>query len=260
MGTVIDCLASFSQKIGGDHKTRNTICDLLGIGHSTGKRWFSAKGVLPVGENLVRLRYLLELYGYEVFELKCLPPDVYNFGKLIAFGTISIEDAINLLDIGSHRSRTNHFADGLYRILHGKDGTDTEKTAKMKEVVDSFQKELNSKIQFWKDTLNIKEIVEADQVGTAACPFVLTDQVDTDQVDIDTNQVDQLDHNIVLECFHHQVLAMIPLAQAVNSDGFSQEERRLLRVWTKKDRTNGVFELSNLLLKLCSETARKEIN
>ena len=60
-------------------------------------------------------------------------------------------------------------------------------------------------------------------------------------------------HTEVIHALAHLVQAMIPLANSLQSDEFSVEERKQFRTFAG----DNVFELSTSLNRLCSETARK---
>jgi hypothetical protein len=65
------------------------------------------------------------------------------------------------------------------------------------------------------------------------------------------------EHEQIIDAVAQLVLAAIPPAARMVSDEFSADERQQLRelVKTEDQRSNGVFELSNLLNRLCSDTA-----
>jgi hypothetical protein len=50
-----------------------------------------------------------------------------------------------------------------------------------------------------------------------------------------------------------------PLAELVASEEYSPEDRKLLRELTRNGRSNEVFDLSNLLNRLCGERALRSI-
>ena len=134
-----DCLADYLEKIGTDFDARNLLCDFCGVIHSTGKRW--AAGNSPIGINLVKLRYALVMLGYTVDELLILPPEIYKFGELVAFGTLTFDDAVQLLEFTQPQN--------LLRILHGREGTRNDRIAKMVEVIETFDNDLNTKKAIW---------------------------------------------------------------------------------------------------------------
>jgi hypothetical protein len=63
----------------------------------------------------------------------------------------------------------------------------------------------------------------------------------------------------VIDALAHLILAARPLAERVESNDFSPEDRRRLRELTRvnRGRSNAVFELSTLLNRLCGERARE---
>ena len=64
------------------------------------------------------------------------------------------------------------------------------------------------------------------------------------------------DRRLLLQTFADLVDVMLPLAKHLNSSNITSQERAKLRELTGKD---GIFKLSNLLNRLCSETARRNL-
>lgn len=80
--------------------------------------WISSSQ-LPVGREIILLRYFLSELGYDVAELNSLEPVIREFGKLIACSVISFEDAKKLLGLQD--------SDSLLRILRGQRQTSQKK-------------------------------------------------------------------------------------------------------------------------------------
>src|SRR5687767_1618342 len=66
-----------------------------------------------------------------------------------------------------------------------------------------------------------------------------------------------LDHAKTVRTLAELINSALPLARHVASDEFTADEREQLRLFTpiQHGRSNAVFELSNLLGRLCSESA-----
>ncbi len=97
----------------GDRLGKNKLmADFCGVSANTATRWNMTR--LPVGEPLIRLRYLLEEHGIVVSELKSMKPEMIYVGRLFAFGVLDISQALAVLRI------ENAKPDYLWRALLGK--------------------------------------------------------------------------------------------------------------------------------------------
>ena len=67
------------------------------------------------------------------------------------------------------------------------------------------------------------------------------------------------DHNLILKKLAKLLNEALPLAQRVESEEFTSEEREQLRTLTltPDGRSQAVFALSNVLFRLCGESSRR---
>jgi hypothetical protein len=103
------CVRDFGTKRPNDYMLMADHCK---VQSSTALAWFEGER-LPMGENLVMLRYFLELCGYKVSELERLSPAAYNLGAIIGYGILTSEEVRRIL--GYSRSNGVHLV-----VLQGK--------------------------------------------------------------------------------------------------------------------------------------------
>lgn len=228
-GDILACVDNYGQWLRENYDYRNTIAMVLEVSSLTIGRWFD-KLVMPKGLNLLKLQLLLELSGYETTECQRINPKIHELAKLVALGVLTLEEAAKLIGVSDGYS--------LSRILSGKYGTSSKKMALVESAIERFSEVGKRKLQEWKTALML---------------------IDDKEIKTQTEEPkDALDHKAGLEILTYQIKAMIPLVKWIASNEFNPEERRNLRELSANDRSNNVFELSNLLNRLCSETARKE--
>lgn len=102
------CLDRFSQSAGVDfagrnnsrdkQKIRRQVCRLLGIGSSAGRSWF-VLGIMPNGLRLIRLRYILELVGYTLYETRHLTAEQRSLANHLALSAFSVEHVAEFLGV-----------------------------------------------------------------------------------------------------------------------------------------------------------------
>lgn len=239
-GTTEECLKHFvgAHEINTmeekEYKRRNAISHLLGINQATGYEWFS-NFRMPKGENLLRLRYFLELNGYQLLERQGMPELIREFSEQIALGAMSLAEAAEYIGTTS---------DVILDVVMRRQGVSSQRETQVKELVELHQNKATERLREWQATMK--------SLGFA--------QPTTKTVAASLPQLSQLNDGQVIETLAHLVLATRPLAERVLSDDFSADDRRRLRELTANGRSNAVFDLSNLLNRLCGERARKEIS
>jgi len=105
-GDTPECLQDFLDR----HRWEDVqtfLADYCRVNKSTVRRWKNGK--TPLGEELLRLRALLDLAGYHVKEFSELPAVIRQFGQAIAFGLIEPKSASEMLGYKN--------ADGIYTTL-----------------------------------------------------------------------------------------------------------------------------------------------
>lgn len=93
-GATGECLAHFFKRYRWE-ELQSFLAEWANINKDTVRRW--KNGTLPLGDELVRVRALLDLLGYEVREFTILPQPTRQFAQAIALGLISVEEATELL-------------------------------------------------------------------------------------------------------------------------------------------------------------------
>lgn len=235
-GNSVKCLKHYYATLptakGEVKEARTPFVTFTGMSHSGAiKALKNAKE--PFGENGIKARYFLYHHGYAVTELESLRSEIFELGNLLALGFFTVNDLVQRFE--RHR-------DSVLAVLLARHGTSKSflKSAAdlVKKVKHENQEEINSRM---------KEINSARLNGRLRVPIRGTPIQSTagkSNEELCAKSVDSLGHMIE---------AMIPLAEYVLSDQCDPEDRQRLR----QGKPGSVFELSNLLNGLCSETARK---
>lgn len=234
-GTTERCLAHLAKAIQGRDffEKRKMIADFVGVGDEAVHRWFK-NGALPVGEQLVRMRFYLEFLGYKVSELDELDVQVRNAARLFAFGIVSLSEIADLLGY-VEKSGT----DSLLKIFRGTRGVSSEKIQQIQAFVELYEKQLDGKRR-----------------GTVSVLTATSDDRRSEEASIITRPSLRTvgeGHSTLIEALAAAVKAMLPLAEYVLSDSFTANERQRVRELAGGD---GVSRLSLLLTKLSGEAAR----
>lgn len=239
-GMTQECLRQFVADNRLDSKKpaafakRNAICDFFGLNHETGHSWFG-NFALPVGERLLRLRFFLETLGYQPSENQGLPRPVKLLGEYIAIWSIRLKEEAAFL-VGTA-------PDTLLSVLLGKEGVSERRLQVIADIVSTNQDAAEQFQKKWHE--KISDLALVRRAITAASP-----------TDTETKPANV---NAAIESLAHLILAAKPLAEALLSDQYSPEDRKRLRELTGNGRSNAVFDLSNLLNRLCGERARNEL-
>lgn len=214
-----------------------TLSDLLKVDRAFAA-WVNGE-CLPKGENLFKLEFLLSLVGYSVMKEMEVSSAVASLSAMVATDIYTIDDIVRA---------TQTTEQTVHRWLSGKLDQSNSRKAIIRDLVLRRQERLSSETSIWKAKLTSLGLIANDDktVQVAGAPSTSPCSVENT-------------HQVMIDSLAGLINAAIPLAQAILSDDFTAEERRLLREATVKGRTNGVFELSNLLSRLCGERARKEI-
>lgn len=241
-GTTEKCLVHFRDApFSGDKKAvLAKFCRVNAA--STVRRWLS-KGqtkLRPVGVTLIRLRYYLELLGYEVSELSKLSKPLYIAGGLVAFGLVEIDELVTQFEIPGGRGGRCQ----LLAVWHGEQGMSPERLKKVAAYVAAGKfeqllaeaRQQTPRLEYRGEKLSA--IRPAAPVQPMPAPTVARQR--------------QNSEDPIVGSLADLIKAMTPLARAVASNAYSAEDRNRLRELTGK---GVIFEASNLLSSLCSETA-----
>lgn len=245
-----EAMKDFSKRNGLDSskreraQTRNAICILLQMGSATGHRWFS-DGIAPLGEHLLRLRLLLRLCGYNLIEEQAIQISALQLADQIAVRTLKVENAVKFLDASSN--------DRVIAVATGREGISPNRESKIQELVKNHEKETNAKIAEWKEKisqLNLKGPEEAKQ-------SVYETETGQKKKKNEPLVFPKENNKTVLIVLANQLKATLPFAELVASDQFSAGEREELRKMAGK---YTIFNLKNVLVKLCGERARDNVS
>lgn len=237
-GNTVACLKHLAIAIGNDTAKRDVIARFADVDSSTVRRWFKDERT-PIGEPLVRTRFYLELLGYDVEELQALDAVVRDAARMFSFGVASIPEIVQLVGYTEGRSGI----ETVIAVFRGAQGISRKKHKDLEAFV-----EMNREIFAEK-----KRMVKRIEIGTVNQLPVRSVQsaLSPRQRFGECSPLDL--RRIFIESAAKQVLVLLPLMRAIESDAFSAEERTLLRELSGGD---GVFKLANILTRLCGERTR----
>jgi transcriptional regulator with XRE-family HTH domain len=230
-GTTEKCFAHLVKTIssGEDfYEKREQLAAALGVVVQTVYTWMSGTHA-PIGETLIRLRFYLELLGYDVDELRSLPPAVRGVARLVAFEVASLQEVAAFVGYEPGDGPTT-----LLKIFRGVRNTSDEKMRLFASLATERARALEEKRQTTPNILTPGAPVNTDVLqGTAAL------------------------RKDLVEVFAKMVSAMLPLAEEILSDGFTAADRELVRALADGD---GVSRLSFALTRLSGESVRNALN
>lgn len=193
---------------------------LVGAKDIAVRRWWGSHH-FPTGLRQLRVRYVLEWYGYMVLDRLVGNAIASQFAKSVAYGILTQKDAMGLLDIQAGQLR---------RVLTGRTGTSVAATDMMRTYVE--------------ESTQVLADFEARIFGERPTrPTVMIKQAAAGLTKPDT-----------LATGAHLIKALLPVVQIILSDDFSPEDREELRIMAGK---YSVFNLKNALVRLCGERARR---
>lgn len=246
-GPLKSCLANLAQLLEPGSKiysptTKKRLCQIVMVPISTLRDWF-AKNIIPHGLNLFKLHLLLKMSGYSVNEALNLSPQQWGLLKVMATGVCTSDQVAERFAVNKNT---------VYNWVFGKH----EPSADFKLKIDAFlaenSAELNNRINSWATGLKSVGLEFSDSTVVTNIGFS-GGEIVPNSSSISTFRAE------TINSLAHIIQAAIPLAKLVLTDNFSPEERKKLRDMTQSGQSHGVFDLSNLLNRLCGEKARKEI-
>lgn len=245
VGTTEACFAHLAQSTERDHlPARKIIADFCKVGDPTVYRWI--KGTMaPVGEALMRLRFYLEFLGYDVDELRGLPDPVRDTARLFAFGIVSLSDIVSLVGY----STGSGAASQLLAVFRGVQGVSKEKIKEFVSIARTYGEQLLERQQ---KTERVRLPGKSALVRDIQLLEISSESLEVLQERMKPKGIS--DRDAVIESLAAMVGAMTPLAKLVSSDKFTPEDRARVRELAGK---SGVFDLANLLYKLCGERSRE---
>lgn len=241
-GTQAACLAHYASstfsedpRMGLARFTGTTV-------HPTVHRWMRGTSV-PIGENAIGARYYLELLGYEITE-NPRDPVLQEIGRMVAYDIATVEDLCK--EVGTV---TDYGRDNMLGVLLGRISVSDERRAMLesfalsfRDIIDEKKRELIAQLPH-----RVPQAKSAEAIVQRPVPSPISAITAPPSGKLSMSLVSSL---------AHLVQATIPLAEIVNSDKCSPEDRKKLRDLAGGD---GVFRLANLLNRLCGEKARSQL-
>lgn len=235
-GNTDECWLHYAFEVYGSNmeSEKLTIIDYIGIGQTTLSRWLNL--MMPQGQNLLRLRCFLARRGYGVAELEALSDVVRTLSYLIADKKITITEVIR---------RTGFPKDGpLLQVLLGRENMSNERLSVCGDL--------------------IAEYVTGEKKASPSSDSVDIPKTEKNPISVEVD--DKKKYSLGMRVNGRQkwevenlaafVRMMLPLAEAVLSDEYTEQDRDRLRTLANGD---GVFRLSNALNGLCGPRARLHI-
>jgi hypothetical protein len=137
-----ECLSDFFKRYRWEAVQR-FLAEFTNVEKSTVRRW--SNGNLPLGAELLKVRTVLHLLGYQVEEVQTLPPILQQFGLLVALGLLPVNEAQELLGY----KHTN----GVYGMLLRGRMPLTQRIYRMERYVENSSKELENAVEAFRHRL-----------------------------------------------------------------------------------------------------------
>lgn len=221
-----------------DPKEEKIVIGYTCIHESTLKRWLEL--IMPDGQNLLRLRCFLAHRGYGVTELEALRDVFRSLSYLIADQKMTIREVVNKL--GYHKDGA------LLQILLGRvTGISEERLERCRELIAQQHSLARAKQEIPACT----DHTHAKQVENI--PIVCAAESDHKNERPPAAQHVNGARRWEVDNLAALVRIMLPLAEDVLSDAYTEKDREHLRTLANG---NEVFRLSNVLNGLCGPRVR----
>lgn len=239
-GSTLECLAHYLKRLPPSTSragiaARTPIVQFCQCARQTIRDW--TLGQPPIGTNLIRVRYFLVADGYAVSEIEKLHPLVRELGQLLAYGVLSL-DAIRQ-EMGYSNTKD------VLATLHGKQRPNNFEQ-RISRLVNKYRPSIAQRLRDNQHIHSIPAPAASRTSPTGRRPEAKPSIVGSHPID----------KRSVVESLAALIRAGLPLAELIESDVFSDQDRRQLRVLTGQ---NGVFRLANILNRLCGEEARAQL-
>lgn len=236
-GNVAECLKHLAdsalspvtgKSLKEDYEFRDRLGSLLGINPQLAYRWFACDTV-PTGFNLIKLIFLLETIGYQLEGREQMTPIQKELLRQFALGVVTREAISERFEV--IMDTVNGWA--LKRDYLGAASAAALETllSNTSTVADLAQQKLES------------GLVRLELISPKGASY-------------STESVGDTPRDEVVKKLAGLILQALPLATRLASDEFSATDRASLRQLATQGRSAGVFELSNVMFKLCSERSR----
>lgn len=228
MSTALEGLKAYaSSRIVSGEDPLKVFTEFSGVGRKTALRWLAGKQ-FPSGDRWFVVWSWLILVGFE-FEEK--PKEDWQIRLVQLIGFKIITPTAIAVSLGVQIKTIRRYLTGAI----------TPPPAKLEMIrvliLDKYER-IAEKAYAFRSCLPVKdESMEKIKLASRPVNGVLT-------------------NNQIIEAAAHQILGLLPLLENLDSERFSDSERQNLRNRAVGD---GIFRLSNLASRLCSQTARREI-
>lgn len=240
--SLTDCIEDFYENVEtNDYVVRSVLRDLTGVTSNTISRWM--RGVHePSGINRVAVIYVLERIGYRISEFESVSDTVRDYGLYVVFGDKTAQSVQCELNLRNQQQ--------VGELLLGRRYVSKEMRETMEQEVQQDKAGLVSKKREIEARL---PSVDDSDIFVSADDLLKKSETRNGQ----PAQVELSDslREEITEAFISQAESLKTLAELVLSDEFSGDDRQKIR--DRFESGNGIFELSNLINQLCSETARE---
>lgn len=236
--TTAACFEHLVQQL--DNKQRTDLASVLKVSYGSTFCVWVRNGLKAHGENLLRLRVVLRLFGYQPSEWKELPVYLQYVAEGMAYGVVTLDDARSGLGYKKPQD--------VYRqLLHSNSMYPfREKLAK------EFATGIEADVTKERFKLHSRIMVAYPELARVLPPMSKPAEVDV----LSMEQV-QIAHGLsiddLVDMFESQVHALLPLATFFDGDNISDEDRKRLR---KQVGYETMGELTNHLRGLSSDKVR----
>jgi hypothetical protein len=240
-GTTLECFGDLMKRLHAlpdFYEKRKQLAELLGVGDSTIQRWTTGV-VAPLGMSLISLRCHLDFLGYNVEEFSALTPEMQEASKLLAFRVISLDDMTKLLEFGE-------YTDQVLAVLRGVRGISKEREKKFAHMVGAYRDELTKARAALPRLVELEERLVQDEVETARSAQAQS------VAPLATPMISDSMREGHFKCL---TLMLLDHARYYTGPELPDEVREHLRSIVGQ---RNIFELKNLLVRLCGNTAFKQ--
>lgn len=214
----------------------------MDISESAGFCWFN-KETIPMGVNFLKLQCFLEMIGYSIPENKNASTIQHELARQLAFCVVSVKDAAEYTKVNTGT---------VLRWCSGSSAPSGGTKTLLEELIELHRNAADEKQKEWQNILKSLNLFNNQARTEEKAQENLQSQVSS------KNET-TLTHTQIIETLACLVLCAKPLAEQILSERFTPEERELLRKKTQIGRSSGIFDVSNLFSRLCSEQARKDM-
>ncbi len=237
--TTEKCFDDLVGKITDSH-ARSALANLLNVSYSSTFCPWVQTGVKAKGMNLVRLRVVLKLFGYDIAEWIELPTVLLYVAEALTYNVLSLEQA---------REGLGYIGDNeVYRQILHNGGMYPNRIKQAKEFVTSIEGDVvQARMEFHTRM----------QLSHPAIAAVLPAMSKPEETQIRQSQnAENLSIEQLMGVVSSQITAILPLLRVFDADDMSPELRSALR---KTVGYESMSEVSLLLRKLTSEKTRDQI-